>query len=772
MAEIMTFADDTDQPQEISQHIVISRDKSVYVPEIIRKSIVYRDHNVECLTFDCPRYWSGIDISELNIYVNYIAEGQKKKKEDPGSFLCENVVVDEDNTEIFHFDWRITSNASEFPDKLIFLVCAKSVDAEGNEDVHWNSHLCKDLEVQEGLEASDSIVNKYPDVIESILSKLGKQIEFRNSGTAIQYRNAGENIWTDLVQLEDIKGDAAVIIESNFKGSDTTANIIAKAGETGDKWYSTDEGVYYMLSASGEWINCGSGENLKKIEDEIDALKGDISQLSEEIASIDLGYDEYGVLHIFINGNPVGDGVQVSAGDFIAVTGLSVSPAEVKFKLSDGKVTLSTIITPENATNKKIIWESSDTSVATVNNGVITAVANGSTIITVSCGGYIASINVNVSIPVPVAGISFDVTEMSGEEGDILNAQAYTITPIDATNRNVIWSSSTPSVATVDAGGKVTCLAEGIAIITVTTEDGGKTASYTLSVGHPETYIKENLLVDYDGINNVGTGVQDTTATVWKDLSGNGYDIDLASIISYGNTNKWIESDGFSVGYNATGTPVTKEPFSVGEVDCSTSGFTVSFVGIPSYSHGNGSVISAYDVDVTSISYYQWSYGVQIPFSPNDPAHVRVNCAGNVALPDECKINNKKVMLTVVEKPGNEYEIYYNGVLVKSGTGSGTHSMVLKYVGLFDRIQAQICHVSVYSKALTEDEIAQNFRVFDKIYFVSGISSVSGNYPASGTVLPYTSVPIASAKIIPTDKASATTVTYTTSNESVVVIDE
>ena len=265
--------------QGIVQNIVISRDKSIYVPEIIKKSIVQRDHNVDRLTFDCPRYWNGIDISKLNIYVNYIAAGQKKQGEEPESFLCENVVADEDNPDIFHFDWRITSNVSEFPDKLIFIVCAKSVDAEGNEELHWNSRLCTDLEVQEGLEASAAIVEKYPDVIEQILSKLGKQIEFRNSGKAIQYRNAGENIWVDLVQLEDIKGDAAVIVESNFKGSDTTENILAKTGETGDKWYSTDEGVYYMINSFGEWINCGSGENLKKIEDEIDALKGDIEQL-------------------------------------------------------------------------------------------------------------------------------------------------------------------------------------------------------------------------------------------------------------------------------------------------------------------------------------------------------------------------------------------------------------------------------------------------------------------------------------------------------------
>lgn len=256
-----------------SQHIVINRDRSVAVPSLIKKSIVQRDHNIERLTFDCPRYWYGKDISTLNIYVNYISVIKKAKGEDPGSSLCENVVIDENDQDILHFDWIITDNVSEDMGGLIFLVCAKSVDSDGNEDVHWNSHLCKEMEVQEGLEASSAIVKRYPDVIESILSKLGKQIELRNSGTAIQYRNAGENTWVDLVQLEDIRGEDAVIIESNFQGSDTTANILAKTGETGDKWYSTNDGVYYMFSSKGEWINCGSGENLKKIEDEINEVK-------------------------------------------------------------------------------------------------------------------------------------------------------------------------------------------------------------------------------------------------------------------------------------------------------------------------------------------------------------------------------------------------------------------------------------------------------------------------------------------------------------------
>lgn len=166
MSEEITTVDVT------SQHIVINQDRSVAVPSLIKKSIVQRDHNIERLTFDCPRYWYGKDISTLNIYVNYISVSQKAKGDDPGSSLCENAVIDESDQDMMHFDWVITNNISQDVGGLLFLVCAKSVDSDGNEDVHWNSRLCTSLEVQEGLEASDSIVKKYPDVIEQIFQRL------------------------------------------------------------------------------------------------------------------------------------------------------------------------------------------------------------------------------------------------------------------------------------------------------------------------------------------------------------------------------------------------------------------------------------------------------------------------------------------------------------------------------------------------------------------------------------------------------------------------
>ena len=226
---------------EVSQHIVINQDRTVAVPSLLKKSIVQHDHNIERLTFDCPRYWYGKDISTLNIYVNYIAASQKSKGKDPGSSLCENVVIDENDQNILHFDWVITDNVSEHMGGLIFLVCAKSVDSDGNEDIHWNSHLCKEMEVQEGLEASSAIVKRYPDVIESILSKLGKQIELRNSGTAIQYRNAGENTWVDLVNLADIKGEPGTPGKNGEPGKN---GITPHIGEN-NHWYigETDTGV-------------------------------------------------------------------------------------------------------------------------------------------------------------------------------------------------------------------------------------------------------------------------------------------------------------------------------------------------------------------------------------------------------------------------------------------------------------------------------------------------------------------------------------------------
>lgn len=54
------------------EHIVIDSNRNIYVPESLRRIAVQYDHNIEKVTFDCPRYWDGIDMSGMKVYINYL----------------------------------------------------------------------------------------------------------------------------------------------------------------------------------------------------------------------------------------------------------------------------------------------------------------------------------------------------------------------------------------------------------------------------------------------------------------------------------------------------------------------------------------------------------------------------------------------------------------------------------------------------------------------------------------------------------------------------
>ena len=148
--------------------------------------------------------------------------------------------------------------------------------------------------------------------------------------------------------------------------------------------------------------------------------------------------------------------------------------------------TLTATITPSNATNQNVTWSSDNQNVATVNqNGEVTAVSAGDATIKVTTedGEFEAtcSVTVNSAATVPVESVSLDKTSLGLTEGETAQLTA-TVEPEDASNKNVTWESSNTSVATVDANGEVTAVSAGTATITVTTVDGGKTDTCTVTV--------------------------------------------------------------------------------------------------------------------------------------------------------------------------------------------------------------------------------------------------------------------------------------------------
>lgn len=176
---------------------------------------------------------------------------------------------------------------------------------------------------------------------------------------------------------------------------------------------------------------------------------------------------------------------------------------------------------PESADNKTVTWSSSNTSVATVTNGTVVAVGGGVTEISVKTqdGGYEAKCTVTVQVS--VTGISLNTNSIDIYRYDVETLKA-TVYPNDATNKTVSWSSSAPSIVSVDSNGKITGVSGGSATITVKTADGGFTAQCYVTVtddGHQAVDL--GLSVKWATTNY---GTTSSTATggyyLWGDPTG------------------------------------------------------------------------------------------------------------------------------------------------------------------------------------------------------------------------------------------------------------
>lgn len=140
-------------------HIVIGSDRNITVPDQLKRIAVQYDHNVETVTFDCPRYWDEHDMSGWTVYINYRRPDNKV-----GEYIATDIVVDGDDPAIMHFNWTVSKNVTRANGKLTFKVCIQDADEEGAVAHHWNSELCGDCYISEGFETSVS------DGVESIAS--------------------------------------------------------------------------------------------------------------------------------------------------------------------------------------------------------------------------------------------------------------------------------------------------------------------------------------------------------------------------------------------------------------------------------------------------------------------------------------------------------------------------------------------------------------------------------------------------------------------------
>ena len=179
------------------------------------------------------------------------------------------------------------------------------------------------------------------------------------------------------------------------------------------------------------------------------------------------------------------ENVVIGVGGGGAVTGITLSQHELTL-VKEATATLTATVIPADAPNKNFSWKSDNEAIAKVENGVVTAVSKGETIIRVTTeeGNKTDECKVIVkeeSDPVAVTGVKLAFTALTQKIGTSFTLVA-TIEPANATNKTVTWSSSNSTVASVTNMGVVQAKAAGTADITVTTADGGHTATCSFTV--------------------------------------------------------------------------------------------------------------------------------------------------------------------------------------------------------------------------------------------------------------------------------------------------
>ena len=241
---------------------------------------------------------------------------------------------------------------------------------------------------------------------------------------------------------------------------------------------SADYTSWTNASTSGRW---SSGNQWKYFVREEDENTDDYIYTEYPSAdALNTDLDDDMLVYAGWNSNALPESFEM-ASIYYTVKSISLDTASLRLS-TGGNATLKATILPDRATDKEVIWKSSDPTIASVQNGMITALKVGTATITATTeqGEFTASCAITVTEP--VTGVILSKTKLSLFTDDIVQLKATILPEHDGVDQATTWSSSNTSVADVDTIGKVLALSAGTTIIKVTTKEGAFTAECEVNV--------------------------------------------------------------------------------------------------------------------------------------------------------------------------------------------------------------------------------------------------------------------------------------------------
>lgn len=348
------------------------------------------------------------------------------------------------------------------------------------------------------------------------INLLGKlKFSYSPMNASILYDIDAKNPEINSIEDESVFGKVQINVqESQYKAKKvgTTKIIIGPHGSQKQDeilLHITDKSLGVLgvtLEASQMTISQGDEITLEHIV-QTDASKPDVdtsvtwSSSDETVATVD---PVSGKIRALKNNDVTVIRVATNTGNFVAACTLSVGTGIVKVtgvSLNQDRLELTVghsaqlvaSVTPSDAKTKTVNWSSDNRLVVDVDkDGNVLANGEGTAIVTATTldGGYTATCKVIVSAGseepgTNVTGVSLNTSSLSLKKGEEA-VLAAVISPSSAVNKSVTWSSSDAMVAMVGSDGTVKAGIAGVAIITVTTDEGGYTATCEVTVIDPD----------------------------------------------------------------------------------------------------------------------------------------------------------------------------------------------------------------------------------------------------------------------------------------------
>lgn len=459
---------------------------------------VANDGNTERKHFRCPKVvGNNIDLSTMHLYINY-----QNANGDKYPYLVEDVQTDGD---YITFSWLIGPDVVAYKGQVKFIMCAKKGDEKNSE---WNTTIAEGT-VLEGLEATDEVVERNPDIITQLLNRMREAEKIATKEAMQEYVNTyltEHPTEIDETLTNPYKGKTIVVFGDSIlagwgwkegtgiiqplKEKYTDAVWINKA-ESGANMAVTSSPAHtpivnqitsYTGAANAIILDGGvndknNGISIGSIATAYDATY-DISTFCGALESslqyimdkYPLAVKLYIIPHSFGKNNSLLDSIYEKAIEICKKWNMPCLDMRVYSQIAMTSVNKDKYTYNPNSKKGDGVHPN-ETWYRTFYCPVIDQALQYQGI-----GSITASKAPEV---VAVTGVKLDQTTLTLNAGESAQLTA-TVSPSNATNKSVTWSASNSNVSV--SGGKVTAKTAGSAIVTVTTADGGYTAQCNVTV--------------------------------------------------------------------------------------------------------------------------------------------------------------------------------------------------------------------------------------------------------------------------------------------------